>query len=326
MSAPRRVSVLLASLALLAGCPAAPKPPPAAPEALQVPQAPQAPQGPQGPQAPRAPPAAGVARYVVGGDSRNDSAHVLPWAFREAKARGAEAFIFLGDMELSPALDSHFYDALRELDPVSFFPVLGNHEVYVFGFIATGKREAERKFQERFLGNARTPVKNGFRDKVVYSVDLPGGLHFVALDNVSQHGFGADQLAWLASDLERARSTDSVRHVVVGMHKPLAKNGVTTHGMDDDGAQGLADSEAALALFGKHRVSLILQSHAHEFWELKENGIPAYVTGGLGAPLTRSDPEHGFHHFLQLDVTPEKIHVTVVRFDGAPSVGAEEAD
>src|ERR1019366_9055056 len=40
---------------------------------------------------------AGVVRIFVGGDSRDDAAEVLPWAFREAHARGAAAFLFLGD-------------------------------------------------------------------------------------------------------------------------------------------------------------------------------------------------------------------------------------
>src|SRR4051794_9933845 len=72
----------------------------------------------------------GHVRIIVGGDSRDDSAHVLPWAFAEAKARNASAFLFLGDMELTPSFDAHFR---RELDGlakgVAFFPVLGNHEV-----------------------------------------------------------------------------------------------------------------------------------------------------------------------------------------------------
>jgi hypothetical protein len=281
---------------------------------------------PQPPPPVIAPPPPGVARFVAGGDSRNDAAHVLPWAFREAKARGAAAFLFLGDMELSPQLDSRFCDDLSVLDPVPFYPVLGNHEVEIFGFIKIGKANAERKFHERFLGSQRTPVKSAFADKVVYSVDLANGLHFVALDNVSQTGFGADQLAWVAKDLESARANAETHHIAVGMHKPLARNGVTTHSMDEDGPKAIADSDEALALFAKHKVSLILTSHTHQFWQITQGGIPEYITGGLGAPLVPAGPDHAFHHFLELDVTPESIHVTVVRFSGAPSVAAGEAD
>jgi calcineurin-like phosphoesterase family protein len=267
----------------------------------------------------------GSARFIIGGDSRDDAAHVLPWAFREAKARGASAFLFLGDMELSPGFDGHFERELRGLDPVPFYPALGNHEVLVFGFLPFEHKRHEQKYRAHFLDTPRTPVRSSLPDKVVYSVDLPAGVHFVALDNVSQRGFGADQLAWLASDLETARGEPATRYIVVGMHKPLAKNGVSSHGMDSDGAQAIADSDAALGLFVKHHVNLIVASHVHEFAECTQEGIPTYITGGLGAPLTASaGPEHAFHHFLQLDVTDAGIHVTVVRFDGKPSLGGDD--
>jgi hypothetical protein len=267
---------------------------------------------------------AGTTRFIVGGDARNDASHVLPWAFREAKARGASAFFFLGDMELTPMCDARFRDELKILDPIPFYPALGNHEILFFGAIPLGVAGAEKAFRANFLDTPRTPVAASLPDRVVYSVDLAGGVHFISLDNVTAHGFGADQLAWLAADLEHAGSDPTVRHIFVGMHKPLANNGVSTHGMDKDGAQGIADSAAALALFQKAGVAAIFASHVHEFAQLTQGGISEYITGGLGAPLDRSGPEHAFHHFLVVDVTDTKVTVDVIRFDGTPSVGTDE--
>jgi hypothetical protein len=268
----------------------------------------------------------GATRYIVGGDSRDDASHVLPWAFREAHARGAAAFFYLGDMELTPQLDAHFRDQLAELGPVPFYPVLGNHEVQLFGFLSVGQERAEAFYRRHFLGTARTPVTSSLAERVVYSVNLPGGVHFLALDNVSQRGFGADQLAWIASDLDHAHDDPAIQHVIVGMHKPLAHNGVASHGMDADGAQAIAESDAALALFVKARVSLILASHVHQFIRFTQGGIASYITGGLGAPLNRAGPDHAFHHFLQLDVTDDGIKVDVVRFDGTPSMETDDVE
>jgi 3',5'-cyclic AMP phosphodiesterase CpdA len=267
---------------------------------------------------------AGTTRYIVGGDSRDDSAHVLPWAFREAKARGASAFFFLGDMELTPQFDAHFRDELKVLDPIPFYPALGNHEILFFGALPIGVAGAEKAFRANFLDTLRTPVAASLPDRVVYSVNVPGGVHFIALDNVTARGFGADQLAWLAADLEHAGSDPTVKHIFVGMHKPLAKNGVSTHGMDSDGAQAIEDSDAALALFQKAGVSVIFASHVHEFAKLTQGGISTYITGGLGAPLIRTTADHAFHHFLVVDVTDTKVSVDVIRFDGTPSIGTEE--
>jgi 3',5'-cyclic AMP phosphodiesterase CpdA len=268
----------------------------------------------------------GDVKLVVGGDSRDDKAHVVPWAFREAKARGAAAFLFLGDMELTPELDRAFAHELTLLDPIPFYPVLGNHEVEQMGFLSIGRAGAERALAHRFLGTPRTPVRSALPGRLVYSVDLPGGVHFVALDNVSQRGFGKDQLTWLADDLNRAHAEPATRHILVGMHKPLAHNGIATHGMDHDGLEAIAESDAALALFVASHVELILASHVHQFTEFRQAGIPSYITGGLGAPLTRSGPERAFHHFLLLDVADSGIRVEVVRFGGPPSVEPEGED
>lgn len=272
-----------------------------------------------------APPSAGVVRFLVGGDSRQDGSRVLPWALDQAKARGASAFLFLGDMELTPSFDTHFRKELGALAPIPFYPVLGNHEVKLLGVLGIGQGHAEKEFREHFLGTPATPVKSSLANKIVYSANLPGGVHFVALDNVSQKGFGADQLVWLAADLDQARFDPDVRHIFVGMHKPLARNKVTTHSMDSDGPNAVADSDAALALFEKARVDLILESHVHEFARYEQGGIRCYITGGLGAPLARSSPDHAFHHVLVIDVYDRgAVNVDVARFDGVATFETDQ--
>jgi 3',5'-cyclic AMP phosphodiesterase CpdA len=271
--------------------------------------------------------------YAAGGDSRDDAAGVIPWAFGEARRRQVAAFLYLGDMELSPELDGNF--RTDDLGGIPFYPVLGNHEIKLFGAFAVhwkvldalSQAHDEREFRKRFLWKTCTPVQSAFRDKVVYSTDLPGGVHFVALDNVSQKGFGEEQHGWLAADLERAHANPLVRHIVVGMHKALARNGVTTHSMDEDCPQGLEDTEWALPLFKATGVELILASHEHLYAKFEQGGIPAYITGGLGAPLhTASGPAAAFHHFLVLDVTDAGISVEAVPFRGDPTPTPESTD
>jgi 3',5'-cyclic AMP phosphodiesterase CpdA len=276
------------------------------------------------PASPAAPPPEGTIRYIAGGDSRDDAAHVMPWAIAEAKARGASGFFFLGDMELSPALLGHFAQLLPSLDPIPFFPVLGNHEVKMLGVVGIGQKGSENAFRAKFLGVPRTPVQSALADRVAYSTNLPGGVHFVALDNVSHSGFGADQLSWLASDLARARADSSTKYVIVGMHKPLAHNGLTSMSMEMDGSAAEADSNAALDLFEKANVSLILASHVHAYEAGEIRGIRQYVSGGLGAPLSHWTGAAAFHHFLQIDVDDDGLHVTAVRFPGAPSTSEDD--
>ena len=233
--------------------------------------------------------------------------------------------------KITPSLDDHFRRALAQLAPVPFFPVLGNHESVRRALGKDAPREdkvrALSAYRALFLGTTGTPVQSAFEDKLVYAVDLAGGVHFIALDNVTQPGFGKDQLAWLAGDLEHARTGGKARHIVVGMHKALAGSGVTTHAMDEDGPAAVADSDAALAMLEQARVELIIASHLHAFAEYAQHGIRSFITGGMGAPLDASPPGQvsAFHHILVVGV-PEgaPLTVEVLRFPGPPSVGVED--
>ena len=154
---------------------------------------------------------------------------------------------------------------------------------------------------------------------MVYSADLAKGLHFVALDNVTDSDFGAEQLAWLEQDLKKARSDPNTKHIVVGMHKPLADNCTGGHSMAEGGSAGRQDSQKALAMFQQYGVSMVLASHVHQFAQFKQGGIQTYITGGLGAHLRGCDCGdcQAFHHLLQLDVSESDIRVSVIRFPGS---------
>ncbi len=264
----------------------------------------------------------------VGGDARDDRSHVVQWALRKAREQNACAFVFLGDMELNPQLDVHFQKELAELGQIPFYPVLGNHEVKLFGIFGIDRKEHVEKFKRRFLDNVHTPIKSELRDRVAYSVDLSGGVHFVALDNVAEPGFGKQQLAWLRKDLTAARANSATRHIVVGMHKALAANGVTNHSMDEDGEIGKQDSAAALAIFRESRVDLVIASHLHTGISYVQGGIRSYITGGLGAPIARETPSGADrrHHVLRMDFTDSSLNVTLLPFEGATVVADKDED
>lgn len=266
----------------------------------------------------------GVIRMAIGGDSRDDRSHVVPWAFQEAGKRGAMAFVFLGDMEITSFADRFFMPRLRDLPGIPFYPVIGNHEVELFGALRLSSgRHAIQKFKEDFL---RKPgVRPAPLEQVVYSADIGNVVHFIALDNVSRRGegFGGAQLSWLAGDLRAASAAKSI--ILVGMHKALAKNPITTHAMDEDGPDAIRNSDAALGLFKQYGVAMLFVSHSHMYAAYIQDGVETRLTGGLGAPLVKglAESDGGFHHFLLLDISPggdkALLRVEVVRFHGIPT-------
>lgn len=272
-------------------------------------------------------PLPGVTRLAIGGDSRDDHVGVVPWAFKEAGRRGAKAFFFLGDLELTPAEDELFLRKLPDLGNVLFYPAMGNHEIETLGFVRMPESESRQRvkeFKDRFV-KAHDVKLADIADAVAYSADLEGGIHLIALDNVSRkgEGFGSEQLKWLAADLDAASAAKKI--ILVGMHKGLAKNPVTTHAMDEDGPSAIQDSDTALALFKKYKVAMVFVSHSHMYAAYNQDGLEVRLTGGLGAPLVKglSEANGGFHHFLLVDIpraasnTP--LLVQVVKFPGPPT-------
>jgi hypothetical protein len=267
-----------------------------------------------------------VIRVAVGGDSRSDKSHILPWSFREAKRRGAKAFFFLGDLELSEAIDKRVLPELAELGDIPFYPVIGNHEVDMFGILRERNSESLKKvekFKKEFHLTDPGVHLAPFPDTVVYSVDFEQKIHFIALDNVSRKGggFGLGQLAWLAEDLSKANAEKKI--ILVGMHKGLANNPVTSHAMDEDGSGAVEDSEAAVILLEHHKAGMVFVSHSHMYaaYPQDRDGIlQVRLTGGMGAPLVKdlAEADGGFHHFLLVDVTPGNsqttLHVQVVKW------------
>jgi hypothetical protein len=248
---------------------------------------------------------------------------VVPWAFEEARRRGAKAFVFLGDMEITSLEDRFFMPLLQGLAEIPFYPVIGNHEVELFGAVRLSSgRHAVDEFKEDFLG--KRDVRIAPLEQVVYSAEIGKQVHFIALDNVSRRGegFGDAQLSWLAGDLRAASESKSI--ILVGMHKALAKNPITTHAMDEDGPRAVQDSDAALALFKQYGVAMLFVSHSHMYAAFNQDGIETRLTGGLGAPLVKglAGADGGFHHFLLLDVPPSGnkslLRAELVKFPGKP--------
>jgi 3',5'-cyclic AMP phosphodiesterase CpdA len=151
-----------------------------------------------------------------------------------------------------------------------------------------------------------------------YSFDV-AGVHFVALD--SNFYRSPRQLAWLASDLQRARNA---RGIFVWAHEPPFSTGI--HG---NNAVAIHDY---VPLLEKHKVSMFFGGHDHHYERGRQGGFDYVITGGGGAelrPLKCQTPGQkpcpprvlaiaNEHHYVLVEVLPTFFRICPKRVDGSP--------
>ncbi len=54
-------------------------------------------------------------------------------------------------------------------------------------------------------------------------------------------------------------------------------------------------------------------NHIHAYYKGFWGKTPYIISGGAGAPLTESDTEHSFYHYIKIIVTPENVEYVVVK-------------
>src|SRR6185436_18525783 len=103
------------------------------------------------------------------------------------------------------------------------------------------------------------------------------GVHFIALDNVSDPGakIGDEQLAWLKADLDRL---DSKAPIVVLTHRPLFDLAPKWDWATRDGAQ-------ALALLMPHENVTVFYGHIHQEHHQRTGHIAHHSAKSLIFPL-----------------------------------------
>ena len=147
-----------------------------------------------------------------------------------------------------------------------FFYAMGNHECLDNKALCDQSDPSLGVFM-RFLPGVGTPY---------YAFDAPAAHGVATFVFVADTAWGPDEAAWLESTLARA---DASRYTIVAKHVPV-----------DDTAFSNAD---VMAVLRRHRVTLLLNGHAHEYRAGAEGGRA--VTLGLGgAPVANSGDDFAF--------------------------------
>jgi 3',5'-cyclic-AMP phosphodiesterase len=219
--------------------------------------------------------------FVVLGDSRDGDA-VFAKGLQLARSFSPLFILHGGDYSRGggEAETAHFLKLVKENIPeIPLFVVMGNHE--------------NREVFTREIG----PLHFTLRSKRL-------GLALVAVDN-SDDILTAPELEYLRSQLSA-----SGKNRFVAMHVPPRTERWSWHSFTEG-------EEELKRILAKERVQGAFFSHVHLFDSATYGGVPAFITGGAGAPLvTMGFPGDPVNHILVVRVKNGKASFRKVPIPG----------
>jgi hypothetical protein len=234
-------------------------------------------------------------RFAVLGDSR-DGDKTYQRLIRHILQRRPDFIIHVGDMISQPGEKEwkNFFEISKEID-ISFFPVVGNHEV-------AGTSRGEEIFRKQF----QLPER-----KTYYSFQAGEGL-FVVLN--SERGKGRiidDQWTWLKSVL----SSSKERFKMVFLHRPLFPPTDSLkwgRGMD----RYPEERDNLHRLFLDTGVKTVFSGDDHRYDRREVSRILYLITGGGGSPIYAFEENGGYFHYVWMKVLKEKMEGEVIDLQG----------
>jgi len=228
----------------------------------------------------------GALTFAVLGDSRSNPPVFAQVLKSIARDPGLAFAIEVGDMVEQGTLEQFdaFFKQIRSAVRLPFLAVVGNHDL--------GKDHDLTLYREIF-----GPDYYAFQIK---------GNYFIMVNDTEVGGVGEPQWRWLEDELKKSRA---YKTRLVFLHIPLfdPRGGENRHCLPETTGRRLA------ALFRQYHVTHIFAGHIHSYFSGHWDGVPFTITGGAGAPLYGTDPEHFFYHYLKVTLKEGAVQVEVQR-------------
>ncbi|MBV8053227.1 MAG: metallophosphoesterase [Acidobacteriaceae bacterium] len=264
-------------------------------------------------------------RFAVAGDSRNCGDLIMPAIARSAASNNARFYWHLGDLRAiydfdedmlqaaklraqhlsistyeSSAWDDFSKNQVGPFGEIPFFLGIGNHEtvsglktreqfLVYFADLLDRKELREQRVKDDTPGVMRGPLR-------AYFHWVADGIDFIYLDNATADQFDDAQMKWFEDRLANDMKDQSIRTVVVGMHKALSYSKSQGHSMNESPAgeaSGRSAYKSLLKLHNEaHKAVYVLASHSHfymddifdtPYWHSNGGVLPGWIVGTAGA-------------------------------------------
>lgn len=210
-----------------------------------------------------------------------------------ARHPSAEALFHLGDFTAVGMFDACWrpFDAFQKSLRFPLYPVLGNHDYYVFPFLSM------KQFRMRFPTFTSS-----------WYATVIGNAAFITLNSNFSHLSDDEELAqraWYRDKLSDYQRDTAVHAIVVVCHHPPFTNSTIV----DASREVRDDFVGPFMLTGKCRV--FISGHAHAYEHFNHKGKDFLVIGGGGGLLhpLRTEAEQ-----LYTDICPDKTSPRVFHF------------
>ena len=133
--------------------------------------------------------------------------------------------------------------------------------------------------------------------------------YFIVLDDANKRDLNDAQMHWLR---EKLRESQKYKYRFVFMHVPLfdPREGAYKKGHS---LKDLTFAKTLNSLFDRHEITMLFVSHIHGYFRGVWGKTPYIITGGAGAALAGSDPEHYFYHYIKVGVDETGVTYDVVK-------------
>lgn len=135
-----------------------------------------------------------------------------------------------------------------------------------------------------------------------------GNSYFIVLDDANENNIDPWQMRWLRNELNKSQN---YKYRFIFMHVPLydpRKEEQPGHSM-----KNITFAHKLNTLFDRYNVTMLFCSHIHSYYRGIWNKTPYIITGGAGAELYGTDPNHYFYHYIRVDVSNSGVKYNVVK-------------
>jgi hypothetical protein len=221
--------------------------------------------------------------FAVLGDNKGNYFFFEPLLHDIDHNAGIDFAIDVGDLvsEGGKGKYRHFLNQVQENLAIPFLTAIGNHD----------------------LNNGSSDNYLEIFGPTYYTFQI-GQSYFIILDATTESGFDKPERQWLEDELQKAQ-TSKARFIF--MHVPP----FDPRGSGFNKCLPEKDRKDLLDLFKRYNVTHLFASHIHGYFSGVWDGVPYTITGGAGAGLQGSDPNHFFHHYIRVHVQDQKANILV---------------